>query len=85
MRILSRKKLQFKTDAKGSTVIVEPLVFTEVPESAKQDPMYGWALADGTIEVIETIQQQKKLENEPIASNEVTEDDKETEKTSKKK
>lgn len=64
MRILSRKKLEFRT-GEGSTITVEPLVFTDVPESAKNDPMFGWALADKTIEVIETLAQQKKLENEP--------------------
>lgn len=66
MRILSRKKLEFRTDDEGLAVTVEPLVFTEVPESAKNDPMFGWALADGTIEVIETVTQQKELENEPV-------------------
>ena len=64
MRILSRKKIEFKLEG-GSTVTVEPLVFTEVPEGAKLDPMFGWALKDGSIEVIETVAQQKKLENEP--------------------
>jgi hypothetical protein len=67
MRILSRKKLEFKIDEKGSAITVEPLVFTEVPESAKLDPLFGWALKDGSIEVIETVEQQKKLENEPVA------------------
>ena len=65
MRILSRKKLEFRTDDEGSAVTVAPLVFTEVPESAKLDPLFGWALRDGSIEVIETVVQQKELENEP--------------------
>jgi hypothetical protein len=67
MRILSRKKLEFRTDDKGSTITVEPLVFSEAPESIKNDPLFGWALSDGSIEVIETVAQQKKLENEPLA------------------
>lgn len=86
MRILSRKKIEFKI-GDGSALVVEPLVFTEVPESAKLDPMFGWALKDGTIEVIETVEQQKKLENEPIApvvEPELTETEEEP-KPSKKK
>lgn len=65
MRILSRKKLEFRV-GDGSTIVVEPLVFSTVPESIKEDPMFGWALSDGSIEVIETVEQQKKLENEPL-------------------
>ena len=74
MRIFSRKKIEFKTDEMGSTVMVEPLVFADVPDSIKKDPMFSWVLADKTIDVIETIVQQKEIENEPIPT--VTEEPK---------
>ena len=39
----------------------------EVPEAIRQDPLFALLLQDGSLEIVETQAQQKRLENDPEA------------------
>lgn len=47
MKIISKVALTFKFE--GKMFSVKPLEMVEAPEWVKKDPLYGWALADGTL------------------------------------
>ena len=51
MKFVAKRKLGFRNPETQETVTVEPFAFATVPDWVEKDPMYGWALADGTIEV----------------------------------
>lgn len=50
MKFVAKRKLGFRNPETQETVTVEPFAFATVPDWVEKDPMYAWALADGTIE-----------------------------------
>lgn len=53
IRVVSKKSLGFRNIDDNSIVTVRPLVFAELPDWVINDPLYRWATADGTLEVVE--------------------------------
>lgn len=67
MRIFTKKAFKFMNRENGSFVKTQPFSFQDVPEWVKKDPIYALAAKEGSIEIIETKQRQKQLENDPNA------------------
>ena len=71
MKILSRVCAEF-TDGKGNVIYritpADRLVYKDdAPEAIRGDLLFRMLVADGSIEVIETAEQKKKLESDPTA------------------
>ena len=71
MKMLSRVCADF-TDSKGNVIYritpADRLVYKEdVPEAIREDLLFKLLLADGSIEVVETVEQRKKIEQDPTA------------------
>ena len=70
MLILSRVCAEF-TDSHGKTVFaITPqnlLSFLEAPETIQEDPLFHLMLADGSLEAVRSVEQQKGLEKDPVA------------------
>ena len=71
MKLLSRVCAEF-TDGKGKVIYrIRPndrLVYKDdAPEAIRGDLLFRMLAADGSIEVIETVEQRKKLESDPTA------------------
>lgn len=50
IKAISKKKIGLRSGTK--VVIMEPMVYTELPDDIQADPMFDWAKADGTLQVI---------------------------------
>ena len=71
MKMLCRVCADFQ-DKRGNVIYrIRPedrLVYKDdVPEAIRDDLLFRMLVADGSIEVIETVEQRKKLENDPAA------------------
>lgn len=53
VRIFSRKAIGFRNHETNQVITVRALDFAELPDWVEKDPMLGWAVQDGTIDVIE--------------------------------
>ena len=51
INLIAKKRVGFRNRDTGEILAVKPLEFSTVPDWVAKDPMYEWALADGTIEV----------------------------------
>ena len=51
IKLVAKQKLGFRNPETGEIVTAEPYAFSTFPDWIEKDPMYGWALADGAIEV----------------------------------
>ena len=51
IKLVAKQKIGFRNPETGEIVTAEPYAFSTLPDWVEKDPMYGWALADGTIEV----------------------------------
>lgn len=49
IRLVAKKKLGFR--AGGKIITVKPYEFATLPDEAAEDPLFKWALKDGSIEV----------------------------------
>ena len=71
MKILSRVCAEFCDKNRNPIYRITPadrLVYKDdAPEAIREDPIFQMLLADGSIEVIETVEQRKKLESDPVA------------------
>lgn len=50
IKLVAKQKIGFRNPETGEIVTAEPYAFSTLPDWVEKDPMYGWALADGTIE-----------------------------------
>ena len=70
MLILSRVCAEFH-DRTGRTVFqILPqnlLSFLEAPEAIREDPLFRLMLADGSLEAVTSVKQQRNLEADPLA------------------
>ena len=76
MKILSRVCADFK-DAKGNVIYqigpADRLVYKDdAPEAIKDDLLFKLLVADGSMEVIETVAQRKAMEQDPTAGTDAT-------------
>lgn len=51
IKLVAKQKIGFRNPETGEIVTAEPYAFSSLPDWIEKDPMYGWALADGAIEV----------------------------------
>lgn len=63
MRIFAKKR--FILRAGKDTIVTTPLAFADIDERFAHCRLFGLALADGDIEVIDSPVKQKSTENEP--------------------
>ena len=52
MRVFSKKALGFRNFETNEILVVRPLEFAELPEWVKKDPLYAWAIQEGTLSVV---------------------------------
>lgn len=57
IKLVAKQKIGFRNPETGEIVTAEPYAFSTLPDWAEKDPMYEWALADGTIEVASDAQE----------------------------
>ena len=50
IKLVAKQKIGFRNPETQEIVTAEPYVFSTLPDWVEKDPMYGWALADGTLE-----------------------------------
>ena len=67
IRVISKKNIAFRNPAnRDEQINVRPFEFATLPDWAEKDPMFGWALKDGILEVRkETIVAAKEPAKEP--------------------
>lgn len=53
VRIFAKKAIGFRNHETNQIIPVRALDFAELPDWVAQDPMFDWAKADGTIDVID--------------------------------
>lgn len=52
MRVFSKKNLEFKNPAGSEKVRLRTMEFANLPEWAVKDPLFLWAKAEGSLEVM---------------------------------
>lgn len=62
MRVFTKKAFKFVRTPGGEFVTTKALNFTDLPDWVVNDPMFGWARAEGSIEVIESRSDELKAE-----------------------
>lgn len=53
VRVFAKKAIGFRNHETNQIIPVRALDFAELPDWVTQDPMFDWAKADGTIDVID--------------------------------
>lgn len=51
INLIAKKRIGFRNRDTGEILAVKPLEFSTCPDWIQKDPMFKWAVADGTIEV----------------------------------
>lgn len=52
IKCIAKKKIAFRNPAnRDEQINVRPFEFATLPDWAEKDPMFGWALKDGVLEV----------------------------------
>ena len=52
IRVISKKNIAFRNPAnRDEQITVRPFEFATLPDWAEKDPMFGWAVKDGVLEV----------------------------------
>ena len=52
MRVFSKKNLEFSNPGSGEKVRLKTMEFANLPEWAAKDPLFLWAKAEGSLEVM---------------------------------
>ncbi|MDN0046536.1 hypothetical protein QVN49_05860 [Megasphaera hexanoica] len=50
IKAISKKKIGLRAGDK--IIVMEPLAYTVLPDEVQADPMFNWAKADGTLQVV---------------------------------
>ena len=61
IKLVAKQKIGFRNPETGEIVTAEPYAFATLPDWVEKDPMYGWALADGSIEIGSEMKEEKPL------------------------
>lgn len=65
INLIAKKKIGFRNGDTQKIVTAQPLEYASLPDWIKNDPMYEWAKADGTITVAsEEVEPPKPVEGE---------------------
>lgn len=54
IKAVAKKRLAFHDD-KGSFITVKPFQFVDLPDYVRKDPMFAWAVKDGSLQVSEQV------------------------------
>lgn len=73
VRIFAKKAIGFRNHETNQVVPVRALDFAELPDWVTQDPMFDWAKADGTIDVIDSAG--PKIAKTPVQGSPATADE----------
>ena len=68
MLVLSRVCADFRNHAGQSIFSITPpdlLSFLDAPESIQEDPLFAMLIADGSLEAVHSVSQQRSLESDP--------------------
>ena len=84
MRVFTKKAFKFVQTPGGEFVTTKALSFTDLPDWVVKDPLFSWAKAEGSIEVIESRSDELKAERSvtdqpPVETGEDDEDGDEVE------
>ena len=84
MRVFTKKAFKFVRTPGGEFVTTKALNFADLPDWVVNDPMFGWAKSEGSIEVIESRSDELKAERSvtdqtPVEPEEEDEEDEEVE------
>lgn len=52
MRVFSKKNFEFSNPANGEKIRLRTMEFANLPEWAAKDPLFLWAKAEGSLEVM---------------------------------
>ena len=58
IKAISKKKIGLR--AGDNIIVMEPLAYTVLPDEVQADPMFHWAKADGTLQVVGEEEKPKK-------------------------
>ena len=58
IKAISKKKIGLR--AGDNIIVMEPLAYTVLPDEVQADPMFNWAKADGTLQVVGEEEKSKK-------------------------
>lgn len=61
IKLVAKQKIGFRNPETQEIVTAEPYAFATLPDWVEKDPMYGWALADGSIEIGSEMKEEKPL------------------------
>lgn len=61
IKLVAKQKIGFRNTETQEIVTAEPYAFATLPDWVEKDPMYGWALADGSIEIGSEMKEEKPL------------------------
>ena len=59
IKLVAKQRIGFRNPETQEIVTAEPYAFSTLPDWVEKDPMYGWALADGVIEVGSEMKEEK--------------------------
>lgn len=59
IKLVAKQRIGFRNPETQEIVTAEPYAFSTLPDWVEKDPMYGWALADGVIEVAGEMKEEK--------------------------
>lgn len=59
IKLVAKQKIGFRNPETQEIVTAEPYAFATLPDWVEKDQMYGWALADGVIEVGSEMKEKK--------------------------
>jgi hypothetical protein len=54
IKAVAKKRLAFHDD-EGSFITVKPFQFVDLPDYVRKDPMFAWAVKDGSLVVSEQV------------------------------
>lgn len=60
MRVFSKKKFSFTNPETKQKASVDALAFSNLPEWVKIDPLFAWAVGEGSLEVFNENKKERK-------------------------
>lgn len=82
MRVFSKKNLEFAHPTNGEKVRLRTMEFANLPEWAAKDPLFLWAKAEGSLEVLgeekPAVKSKSQAKRESVAKEPAQEESKDT-------
>lgn len=51
IKLIAKKKIGFRNAETKEIIVAEPFAYSTLPDWIKHDPMYNWAINDGSLEI----------------------------------